>query len=113
MLSHNYCHFEVSKCIEPTDGEVLSQKDIDKARIECQLLADKAVSQYKKAKEYESSRANRTFEKQQLEREVGQIRSKSENEWSPLDKAKVKALEDHNYESGYYHYYEDTEDYGF
>lgn len=113
MLSHNYCHFEVSKVVETTEGEDLSMNDIDAARIECQKLADKAVDQYKKAKDYESRRANNSFEKSNLEREVASIRLKDEKEWSPLDKAKVKALEDHNFESRFYRYEDDDEDYGF
>ena len=43
MLSHNYCHFEVSKIIEANEGEELTMKEIDTARIDCQKLADKAV----------------------------------------------------------------------
>lgn len=113
MLSHNYCHFEVSKVIEAVDNEAINMSDIDKARIECQKLADKAVEQYKKAKEYESRRANQSYEKTQLEREVAQIRLKNESEWSPLEKAKIKALEDHNFNSRFYDYDEDNDDYGW
>jgi len=112
MLSHNYCHFEVSKVIEATEGEELSQKDIDKARIECQLLANKAVEQYKKAKDYEMSRSNHSYEKSLLEKEVASIRTKPENDWSPLEKAKIKALEDHNFQSRFYSFFDDDEDYG-
>lgn len=111
MLSHNYCHFEVSKAIEATEGEELTQKDIDKARIECQILADKAVDQYVKAKSHEAKRATNSYEKSQLEREVAAVRQKDEKDWSPLDKAKVKALEDHNFEKRFYSYYDDEDDY--
>ena len=48
-----------------------------------------------------------------MEREVSAIRNKPESDWSPLDKAKVKALEDHNFESRFYDYYGDNDDYGY
>lgn len=95
MLSYNYCHFEISKTIE---GEELSQKDIDEARKDCQRLADKAVKQYQLAKSVETRRANLSYEKQQLEREVKQIKEKPENTWTVTEKAKVKALADHNWD---------------
>jgi hypothetical protein len=113
MLSYNYCHFEASKQIESDEGQELTMQDIDKARMDCQVLANKAIEQYKKAKEYETQRANRSFEKSQLEKETIAIKGKPESEWSPLDKAKIKALEDHNFESRFYDYYEDKDDYGF
>lgn len=109
MLSYNYCHFEVSKQIE---GNEITNADIDAARKECQRLADKAVGQYQKAKAFESKRANQKFEKQQLETEVQQIKAKHQSEWTVTDKAKVKALEDHNWELQF-DYEDDEYDYRF
>lgn len=111
MQSHNYCHFEASMIIEREEG--LSCKEIDEARISCQRLTDKAVDQYKKAKTFESNRAANSSERSQLERECGSIRAKPESEWSPLEKAKIKALEDHHFQSQFYDYDSDDEDYGF
>jgi len=113
MQSYNYCHFEASTVIEAKEGEELTMQDMDKARIQCQKLTDKAVEQYKKAKEFEAKRANSSFEKDSLTRDVAAIRAKPENDWSPLDKAKVKALEDHNFQSRFYDYSNDDYDYGF
>jgi len=44
MLSHDYCHFEVSKS---TDDNI-TDKEINQMRKDVQKLADEAVRQYKK-----------------------------------------------------------------
>jgi len=106
MLSHNYCHFEVSKQIE---GEDISQQDIDTTRKECQRLADRAVEQYKRAKDYEAKRAHNNNERLNMEREVSLIKQKPEDQWTVFDKAKVKALEDYHYVS-LYNYEDDPHD---
>lgn len=105
MLSYNYCHFEVSKQIE---GDNITQQDIDNARKDCQRLADKAVGQYQKAKAEQNKIASSTFERQGLEREVLEIKKKAAEEWSIYDKAKVKALEDYNFQERY-NYLDDAE----
>lgn len=96
MLSHNYNHFEASIALENEDG--VSIKDIDDARKDCNRLCDKAIKQYNIAKSMEAKRANLVSEKRSLEREVAEIRMKDKNLWSVTEKAKVKALEDHNWE---------------
>lgn len=102
MQSHNYCHFEASLTIEANENESLSLSEIDKARISCQKLTDKAVIQYKNAKNFEQNRTNNSYERAQLERECGVIRSKNASDWTPLEKAKIKTLEDYNFESQFY-----------
>jgi hypothetical protein len=106
MLSYNYCHFEINKQIE---GEDISNQDIDKARKDCQRLADKAVEQFKKAKAEETKRAHSIGERSDLEREVRAIQQKPEDTWTVLDKAKVKALQDYNHDTRYD--YMDDDDY--
>lgn len=96
MLSYNYNHFEASIALENEDG--LTTKDIDDARKDCNRLCDKAIMQYQQSKIIESKRANLTSEKMQLEREVSEIKQKDKSLWSVTDKAKVKALEDHNWD---------------
>lgn len=96
MLSYNYNHFEASIALENEDG--LTTQDIDDARKDCNRLCDKAIKQYQQSKTIESKRANLTSEKRQLEREVAEIKQKDKALWSVTDKAKVKALEDHNWE---------------
>jgi hypothetical protein len=113
MLSYDYCHFEISKTIEGDDAghgyqNDLTQKDIDDARKDCQRLADKAVGQYRTAKEMATKRLGNSYERMQLEKEVREIKQKKDEFVTPEDKAKIKTLEDYN------HYnYMDDEDYPF
>lgn len=80
----------------------LSLKDIDEARKNCQRLADKAVGQYKTAKQDANKLTATSYERQQLEKEVREIRvNKNEENWTVLERAKVKALEDYNYQTRY------------
>lgn len=116
MLSYDYCHFEISKTIEPIgivdDNAIpigLLQDEIDQARKECQRLADKAVGQYKKAKEMAIKRTGNSFERMQLEKEVLEINKKKDEFLTEEDKAKIKALEDYNHAARYD--YMDDEDY--
>lgn len=95
MLSYNYNHFEASIALENEDG--LEVKDIDDARKDCNRLCDKAIIQYQQAKTIENKRANKVSEKRQLEREVAEIKQKDKSAWTVVEKAKVKALEDHDW----------------
>ena len=95
MLSYNYNHFEASIALENEDG--LEVKDIDDARKDCNRLCDKAIIQYQQAKTIENKRANKVSEKRQLEREVAEIKQKDKSTWIVVEKAKVKALEDHDW----------------
>jgi hypothetical protein len=96
MLSHNYNHFEASIALENEDG--VTVEDIDNARKDCNRLCDKAIKQYNIAKVMESKRASLSNEKRNLEREVTEIKQKDKDTWTVIEKAKVKALEDHNWE---------------
>lgn len=95
MLSHNYNHFEASIALENENG--VTVEDIDNARKDCNRLCDKAITQYNLAKVMESKRASLSNEKRNLEREVAEIKQKDKDTWSVIEKAKVKALEDHNW----------------
>lgn len=100
MLSHDYSHFEAAMTIENENG--LSLKDIDEARKNCQRLADKAVGQYKTAKSEAIKQTGTDYERQQLEREVREIKvNKREEEWTVLERAKVKALADYRHQTMY------------
>lgn len=105
LLSHDYCHFEVSKQIE---GDNITQVEIDNARKDCQRLADKAVGQYKTAKTEATKSLSSDRERQQLEIEVTGIKQRPEDTWSIYDKAKVKALADYN-QDWRYDYMDDEE----
>lgn len=96
MLSHNYNHFEASICLENDEGVTVTE--INNARKDCNRLCDIAIRQYDTAKSIAAKRTQLKNEKTLLEREVNQIKQKNESEWSVVDKAKVKALEDHQWE---------------
>ncbi len=95
MLSHNYNHFEASIALENEEG--LSVQDIDDARKDCNRLCDKAIKQYKEAKIILSERAESNFKRGRLEIEVDKLRQK-EGELTPHEKAKIKTLEDYNWD---------------
>jgi len=96
MLSHNYNQFEASMSLENDEG--LTVTEINNARKDCNRLCDIAVRQYDTAKSIAVKRIQLKNEKILLEREVNQVKQKEESEWSVVDKAKIKALEDHQWE---------------
>lgn len=106
MLSYNFCHFEISK---HTDQD-LSDKEINELRKDVQRLADESVRQYIIAKTKASERTCRRSEKLELEEEVKKIKNLPASEWSATQKAKVKALEDHDYWIEHDYDYEDDDD---
>lgn len=98
MLSYNYNHFEAS--IE-LSGENIPLADIDNARKDCQRLCDKAVGQYKTAKEKEATRIGDSYERQQLEKEVRELKKMKEDFLTIEGKAKIKAWDDYVYQTRY------------
>lgn len=96
MLSHDYNHFEASICLENEGG--LTVKEIDNARKDCARLCDKAIRQYKSAKNIQGKRASLAGEKLRLQREVDLIKEWPKSKWTPEEKAKAKALEDRDWE---------------
>jgi erythromycin esterase-like protein len=108
MLSYDYNHFEVSLGV-PDDA---TTKEVNEKRKECQRLCDEAIRQYRVAKSKASLKCQVMGEKAKLEEEVERIRREPENEWTATDKAKVKALEDHEYWKRHdYDYDDDPGDY--
>jgi len=106
MLSYNYNHFEVSLGI----SDETSPKEINEKRKECQRLCDEAVRQYIVAKDKASKMASRSYEKGELEKEVERIIDIPKGEWTATQKAKVKALEDHEYWRLHQYDYDDDPD---
>lgn len=96
MLSYNYNHFEASIELQNSDG--ICTDEINNARKDCNRLCDTAIQQYQQAKLVESKRANLRSERSQLEQEVRQLKQKDEKFWTVTEKAKVKALADHNWD---------------
>lgn len=95
MISHNYNHFETSMTLENESG--VSVQDIDNARKDCQRLCDKAIKQYDIAKMVANKAIQLRSERSHLEQEVSLIKMHPKESWSVTDRAKVKALEDHNW----------------
>lgn len=96
MLSYDYNHFEASILLENEEG--LTVKEIDDTRKDCARLCDKAIRQYKKAKGIAGEKICLSKEKYDLEREVEEIRLIKPENRLPEEKAKVKAVEDRDWE---------------
>lgn len=103
MRSYDYCHFEI--CLGSDEDMSLDQ--IDNMRKDAARLVDKATSQYIIAKEKANAKLHLDCEKKQLMRTIENIKTKPENEWTAEERAKIKALEDHEYWEQYDYNYED------
>lgn len=113
MLSYDYSHFEASMTLENDNG--LSTQEIDTARKDCQRLADKAVGQYKTAKEMAAKRINGEYQMRNFEDECKRIQSKDEQDRTVKEIAMLKQYEDENWQAqfDYDYYYDDDEEYRF
>lgn len=107
MLSYDYCHFEI--CLSSDEDKSLEQ--VDEMRKDAQRLADKAVKQYRTAKELEMVKANTECGMEQLRREAKAIKENfPQSEWTPEQMAKVKLLEDKQFILSRQYDYEDDFD---
>ena len=108
MLSYDYCYFEVAK----SSDQDLTDKQVDDLRKDCMRLADKAIAQYKIAKEYQYKRSARSEERARMAREVEMINRKVEGDRTVSELATIKAFSDRNWEeyiSERYDYQDDDE----
>ena len=110
MLSHDYSHFETSMSLENENG--ITTEEVDLARKKCQRLCDKAVSQYKKAKELAAKRNDGIYQMQNFESQCKRIEVKAEgdrtiNEIAMLNQYKNEKWQD-QFDNRYD--YEDDED---
>ena len=104
MRSYDYCHFEI--CLG-TD-EAVTLLDVDDMRKEAMRLVDKAVEQYKTAKEVRDYQQNNLYHYKCLEEKVQEIIDKvPETERTPQQKASIKELSDHHHEMQRQYDYED------
>lgn len=90
MLSYDYCHFEFQLGSE----EDACLEDMDNLRKEAMRLADKAIAQYKQAKQAAQDMLSEEQDRQTLTRLVEKIHLLPPDTWTPTQKAQVKALED-------------------
>lgn len=111
MLSYDYSHFEASMSVENESG--LTMSDIDEARKKCQRLADKAVGQYKKAKQMASNRSDGEYQMRNFQEQCERIKAKDEQDRTIKEIAMLKQYEDENWQSQFmYDYdYDDDDDY--
>ncbi len=112
MLSYDYSHFEASMSIENESG--LTMSDIDDTRKKCQRLADKAVGQYKKAKQMASNRSDGEFQIRNFQEQCKRIKAKDEQDRTIKEIAMLKQYEDENWQAQLmreYDYDDDDDDY--
>lgn len=110
MLSYDYSHFEASMSLENEGGLLMSE--IDEARKSCQRLADKAVNQYKKAKQMAANRSDGEFKMQNFESQCKKIMQKPEGERTINEVAMLKRHQDEDWQAQFdYRYdYEDDDE---
>jgi hypothetical protein len=111
MLSYDYSHFEASMSLENESG--LTMQEIDDARKKCQRLADKAVGQYKKAKEMAASRSDGEYRMRNFQDQCERIKAKDEQDRTIKEIAMLKQYEDENWEAQFMtdYDYDDDDDY--
>jgi hypothetical protein len=113
MLSYDYSHFEASMSLENDKG--LTAKEIDEARKNCQRLADKAVSQYKTAKDKAAKRSDGIYKMNNFESQCKQIKGKSEGDRTINEIAMLKQYEQENWQAQFdeRYDYDDDNNYNF
>lgn len=103
MRSHDYCHFEI--CL--SSSSAVAPELVDGLRKTAARLADKAVEQYKVAKEnahfLEVDRRAREFEEERME----EMRALPETERTPEEQARLKAFDDAAWRAARKYDYED------
>jgi len=113
MLSYDYSHFEASMSLENDNG--IELLEIDNARKMCQRLADKAVSQYKTAKNQAAKRSDGQYKMENFRSECIKIKAKEEHDRTLKEIAMLKQYEDENWQAQFeYDYdYDDDNEYRF
>lgn len=108
MRSYDYCHFETSMSLENDSG--IAPGEIDLARKDCQRLCDKAVAQYKKAKESAAKRTDGTYAMQNFEAECKRIAAKNEHDRTLKEIGMLKEYEDQAWREKFDYHYDYEED---
>jgi hypothetical protein len=106
MRSYDYCHFEITLGVD----EPITIAQVDEMRKEANRLADKAVLQYKIAKRNEEIRDDGKRHAARLRERVDEIEEIPESEWTPEQKATIKAYADARWQASRYYDYEDDWD---
>lgn len=108
MLSYDYSHFESSMSLENESG--LLAVEIDAARKDCQRLCDKAVAQFKKAKEMAEKRNDGVYQMQNFETECKKIAAKNEHDRTLKEIGMLKEYEDQKWRDKFQYMYDYEDD---
>jgi hypothetical protein len=106
MLSYDYNHFKVAL----SSDEEMDIRGVDNMRKDAQRLADKAVEQYKIAKQYAARKVNSTHEKRMYEEHIKQIKAKLEEDRTVKEMAELKSYQDEQWESQFDYDYDYEDD---
>jgi hypothetical protein len=107
MRSHDYCHFEV----QLSSPFPVSIAEIDELRKKAARLTDKAVEQYKVAKQNASLVETDEDRREYQESRIKRYREIPEGERTPEEQAAIKQFEDSEYQARRrYDYDDDWED---
>jgi hypothetical protein len=108
MRSHDYCHFEVALA---SNFLGLSSEDttlaVDDLRKTAARLADKAVEQYKVAKENLERQESHDRRAEYIREEAAAIEAKPEGERTPDEQATLKTYKDHVFHANRRYDYDD------
>ena len=91
MNSYDYCHFEVALGLRNDDG--IEKIDVDNARKDCQRLVDKAIKQYKIAKNMAALRTDGEYKLKNFKAICEEIQRKDEQNRTLREIALLKQLE--------------------
>lgn len=103
MRSYDYCHFEV--CLSSSSANTVDE--VDALRKQAARLADKAVKQYKIAKENADRALSDRYQRECLINEIKRIEQIEEGSRTVDQQAKLKAYRDENYRARSEYDYED------
>jgi hypothetical protein len=106
MRSYDYCHFEISLGMSG-DSESIPLDAVDRLRKDAARLADKAVEQYKVAKEHASLVEQDVIGFNNLKYAAERAELTPEEQRTPQQKEAVKALNNYNFQRERYDYEDD------
>ena len=109
MLSYDYSHFETSMSLENDEG--VTKKEIDNARKDCQRLCDKAVEQYKLAREMAEKREDAQYKMHNFKAECERIALKKEGDRTLNESAMLKQYQQENWQAQFDYYYDYEDDF--
>lgn len=113
MRSFDYCHFEICLSTSSTDTDALSPIVVDDLRKTAARLADKAVEQYKSAKENARRAELDAYQLRNLREDAERISKIPESERTPRQKAVLKTIQDReHWKRTRYDYEDDWEEEG-